>query len=130
MDAIRNVVAADERLGYALVFGSVARGQRHARSDTDVAVGAREGRRLSALDLGDLASRLEAATGGPVDVIDLESAPPSLAFRIFREGRVILERDRPRLVARRARAVLEYLDFKPVEEQFVRGVFAASARGR
>jgi hypothetical protein len=33
-------------------------------------------------------------------------------------------------VARRARAVLEYLDFKPLEEQFVRGVLAASARGR
>ncbi len=130
MEALTKVVEADSRLGYALVFGSVARGQRHGRSDTDVAVGAGGGRRLSTLDLGDLASRLEAVTGGPVDVVDLECAPPALAYRIFREGRVILERDRAGLVVRRARAVLEYLDFKPVEEQFVRGVLTASARGR
>jgi predicted nucleotidyltransferase len=130
MEALSRVVEADSRLGFAVLFGSEARGGPHARSDLDVAVAAREGHRLTALDLGDIASRLEAATGRPVDVVDLGSAPPGLAYRIFRDGRVILERERPRLVARRARAVLEYLDFKPVEDQFVRGVLAASASGR
>ena len=130
MQAVCRVVEADPRLGYALLFGSVARGEHHAGSDLDVAVGASGGQRLSALDLGDIASRLEAAAGRSVDVVDLETAPPGLAYRIFRDGRVILERERSRLVARRARAVLEYLDFKPVEDQFVRGVLAASARGR
>jgi predicted nucleotidyltransferase len=117
-------------VGYALVFGSVARGQDHAASDLDVAVGASEGRRLSALDLGDIASRLEAVSGREVHVVDLEGAPPALAYRIFRDGQVLLERERPRLVSRRARAILEYLDFQPVEEQCARGVLAASGRGR
>jgi predicted nucleotidyltransferase len=130
MEALRRVVDSDARLGYALVFGSRARGEQHAGSDLDVAVGASRGRGLTAFDLGDIASRLEAVSGRPVDVVDLEQAPPALAYRIFRDGLVILERDRERLVARRARAVLEYLDFKPLEEQFVRGVLAASARGR
>jgi len=130
MEALRRVVEDDLRLGYAVLFGSEARGEQHAGSDIDVAVAASEGRRLSALELGDIASRLEAAAGRPVDVVDLATAPPALAYRVFRDGRVILERDRPRLVARRARAVLEYLDFKPVEDVFVRGVLAASARGR
>jgi predicted nucleotidyltransferase len=130
MDAARRVVEADARLGYAVIFGSEARGDRHARSDVDVAVGASGGRKLSALELGDIASRLEAAAGRSIDIVDLESAPAALAYRIFRDGQVILERERARLVARRARAVLEYLDFKPLEDQFVKGVLAASVRGR
>lgn len=130
MDALRRVVEHDPRLGYAVVFGSQARGAAHAGSDVDVAVGASGGRRLTSLELGEIASELEAAAGRPVDIVDLESAPPALAYRVFRDGRVILERDRPRLVARRARAILEYLDFKPIEDQFVRGVLAAPVRGR
>lgn len=130
MEALRRVVEADPRIGYALVFGSRARGSQHAHSDVDVAVGAAEGRPLTALDLGDIASRLESAAGRPIDLVDLESAPPSLAYRVFRDGQVIFERERQRLVTCRARAVLEYLDFKPVEEQFVKGVLAAPARGR
>jgi predicted nucleotidyltransferase len=130
VDALRSVVEADARLGYAVLFGSEARGDRHGGSDVDVAVGASGGRRLSALELGDIASRLESAAGRPIDIVDLESAPPVLAYRVFRDGRVILERERARLVARRARAVLEYLDFKPLEDQFVKGVLAASSRDR
>jgi predicted nucleotidyltransferase len=130
MEALRRALEADSRLGYAILFGSEARGEPHAGSDLDVAVGARQGVALSALDLGDIASRLEAAAGRAIDIVDLEQAPAPLAYRIFRDGRVILDRERPRLVARRARAVLEYLDFKPIEDQFVKGVLAAAARGR
>lgn len=130
MDRLRRVVEDDPRLGYALVFGSSARGEANAQSDVDVAVGAHGGRRLTSLELGDLASKLEAAAGRPIDIVDLSSAPPALAYRVFRDGRVVLERDRALLVARRARAILEYLDFKPVEDQFVRGVLAAPGRGR
>jgi predicted nucleotidyltransferase len=130
MEALKRVLANDARIAYALVFGSAARGTAHARSDVDVAIGLPEGPRLTALELGDLVSRLEAAAGCPVDVVDLEGAPPGLAYRIFRDGQVLVEKDRPRLVARRARAILEYLDFQPVEEQFARGVLAAASRGR
>jgi predicted nucleotidyltransferase len=130
MELLRRAVEEDPRLGYAVVFGSCARGEANAGSDLDVAVGASGGRRLTSLELGEIASKLEAAVGRPIDIVDLESAPPALAYRVFRDGRVVLERDRARLVGRRARAILEYLDFKPVEEQFVRGVLAAPARGR
>lgn len=130
METLRRVLEADSRLGYALVFGSAARGEQHAGSDLDVAVAASEGRKLSALDVGDIASKLDAAAGRLVDVVDLDAAPPALAYRIFRDGVVLLERERSRLVARRARAVLEYLDWKPVEDQLAHGVLAATGRGR
>lgn len=56
---------------------------------------------------------------------------PSVGYRAFRDGRVLIERDHAALVERKARAILEYLDFKPVEERCVAGVLrAAAARGR
>lgn len=130
MEALKRALADDPGIAYALVFGSTARGTAHAHSDVDVAIGLPEGQRLTALELGDLVSRLEQAVGRSVDVVDLEDAPPGLAYRIFRDGKVLVEKDRARLVARRARAVLEYLDFKPVEEEFARGVLVAASRGR
>jgi uncharacterized protein len=130
MEALRRALAEDSAISYALVFGSTARGTAHAHSDVDVAIGLPEGRSLTALELGDLVSRLEKAVGRSVDVVDLEEAPPGLAYRIFRDGQILVEKDRSGLVARRARAVLEYLDFKPVEDEFARGVLAAASRGR
>jgi len=59
----------------------------------------------------------------------LDEAGPGLAYRVFRDGRVILDRDRRALVQRKARAILEYLDFRPVEETFTRAVLGAGFRG-
>ena len=130
IEALQRAIADDERLAYALVFGSTARGTSHAQSDLDVAVGSSDSRPLPTLVLGDIAALLESASGRSVDVVGLDGASPALAYRVFRDGRVILERDRRRLVAARAKAVLEYLDFQPIEEQCARGVLAALTRGR
>lgn len=117
------------RVAYALLFGSRARGSAHRGSDTDVAVGLATGARLSAREVGDLVSRLEEAAGGSVDLVLLDEAGPGLAYRAFRDGRVILERDRPALVARKTSAILEYLDWKPIEEVFTRAALEAGQRG-
>ena len=53
-----------------------------------------------------------------------------LAYRIFRDGIVVLERDRNALVKRKAHAILEYLDFTPMHDILVRGALAAAERGR
>lgn len=130
IETIRRALEPDPRIAYALVFGSTARGTARARSDVDVALGLVTGVRLSALDVGELASRLEAAAGRPVDLVLLDEAPPGLAYRVFRDGQVIFARDRRAMSERKARAILEYLDFRPVEEACARGVLAAAARGR
>jgi predicted nucleotidyltransferase len=129
IESLRSVLGDDARVAYALVFGSRARGEVHGGSDTDIAVGLVAGTTLSAPEVGDLISRLEAAAGGRVDLVLLDEARPGLAYRIFRDGKVIVEKDRAALVARRARAILEYLDFKPVEETFTRAVLQAGHRG-
>jgi predicted nucleotidyltransferase len=128
-DAIREVLQSDDRIAFALIFGSAARDQLTPFSDVDVAVGLRAGVTLDASDIGALVSRLEAAVHRDVDLVIMNEAPPGLAYRVFRDGRLIVERDRYARVARQARAIVEYLDFKPFEERFARAVLRRAARG-
>lgn len=128
LDALRRVLESEPRVAYALLFGSGGRGTLGPGSDLDVALGLIPGSPMTALELGDLASRLETAAGRPIDLVLLDEAPPGLAYRAFKDGCVLLERDRRALVERKARAILEYLDFKPVEDLCSRGVLAARGR--
>jgi predicted nucleotidyltransferase len=125
IDALRRVIEADGRVAYAILFGSMARQHAHAQSDVDVAVGFAPGVRLDTLALGELTSRLETAAGRPVDLVVLDSAPPLLAYRVFRDGTPIIIRDRRVFSDRLSRAILEYLDYQPIEEVFTRGVLRA-----
>jgi predicted nucleotidyltransferase len=125
VDAVRRVLESDPQVAFALLFGSVARGQSHPHSDLDVAIGVTESAVFDALTVGKLTSRLEAAVGHPVHVVLLGDAPPGLAYRVFRDGQPVLVRDDAAFRARLARAVVEYLDFKPVEDLFTRGVLRA-----
>ena len=129
IEGLRVVLGADPRIAYALVFGSSVRGTMHPHSDVDVAIGMIDARRLDLMELGELRSKLQAAAGRPVDLVLLEEAPPGLAYRVFRHGRLIFARDERALAARRARAILEYLDFRPIEELCAQGVLTA-ANGR
>jgi predicted nucleotidyltransferase len=130
IDALSAALEAEERIAYGLLFGSAARDALQAGSDVDVAIGLIAGARLGRRELGALVAELEAAAGRRVDLIVLDDAPAAIAYRVFRDGRVLFERDRRALVARKARAIVEYLDFKPIEERCARGVLRAAARGR
>ena len=126
--AIGDALADVPHVAYALVFGSYARGTAHPGSDVDVALGFGGGRRPGAYELGAIVSRLEEAAGRNVDVVVLEDAPPGLAHRVFRDGAAVLVRDRSALVERKARAILEYLDYRPFEEAMTKAVLARRAR--
>lgn len=129
LDELPVVLEANPCVAYALVFGSSVSGTMHPHSDVDVAIGVIDTCHLDLTEIGELKSNLEAAAGRPVDLVFLEEAPPGLAYRIFRDGRVIFARGQQELAARRARAILEYLDFRPLEELCAQGVLTA-ARGR
>ncbi len=130
-DVLRRVLELEPDLSYALVFGSAGRGTHRLDSDVDVAIELRPGAARDVHAIGGLIARLESATGRAVDLVLVDEAPAPLAYRVFRDGQLLLERDHLALVARKARVILEYLDFKPVEERCARGVLrAAAARGR
>ena len=126
--AIADTLADVPQVAFVLVFGSRARGTAHAGSDIDVALDFGRGRRPGAYEIGAIVSRLEAATERSVDVVVLADAPPGLAYRVFRDGVTVLVRDRSALVERKARAILEYLDFKPVEGALTTAVLARRSR--
>lgn len=130
MEAIRRVLDRDPRIAYALVFGSSARGTAHPHSDVDVAVGLVPAAVLSPRDVGALIADLERAAGRPIDLVVLDDAPGPLAFRIFRDGVTLVERDHRALADRKARAILEYLDFRPIEAILTRGVLTSAVHGR
>ncbi|HQX80818.1 MAG TPA: nucleotidyltransferase domain-containing protein [Vicinamibacterales bacterium] len=123
--AIASVLDADARIAYGLVFGSTGRGDAHTGSDLDVAIGLAPDAEFDALGLGRLVSDLERASGQTIDLVLLHEASPALAYRVFRDGVVVCVRDRPALVERRVRAILDYLDYRPFESAFVRGVLQA-----
>jgi len=129
MRGLREALEADGRIAYALVFGSHATGKAAEESDLDVAIGLADHASLSPLELGGLVSRLEQVTAQTVDMVLLEEAPVGLAYRVFRDGRPVFVRDRGAFVERKARAILEYLDFKPIEDIVARGVLTRAARG-
>ena len=131
LDALRGILDAEPGVAYALLFGSCARGTGRPDSDADIAIELTPGAARNVRALGGLAARLESAAGRPIDLVLMDEAPSPLAYRIFRDGRLLIERDHDALVARKARALLDYLDFKPVEERCAAGVLrAAAARGR
>src|SRR6266542_2988005 len=127
---LRRALQAEPDVAYALLFGSGARGAAHAGSDADIAIELRAGAPRDVHTLGSLAARLESAIGRPIDLVLLDEAPAALAYRIFRDGHLLVERDHGALVARKARALLDYLDWKPVEERCSEGILRAAARGR
>jgi predicted nucleotidyltransferase len=130
LDALRTALETEPDIAFALVFGSTARGRRRADSDIDIALELRAAARRDVRALGGLVARLEAAAGTSVDIVLLDEAPPALAYRAFRDGQLLVERDHAALVARKARVILQYLDFKPVEERCAEGVLRAAVRGR
>lgn len=129
MQALLDRLADDDRIAYALLFGSRARGTPREDSDVDLAIGLQPGQRLDAGAFGALVADLEDTCGRAVDLVLLDEAPPALAWRIFAEGRLLTARDRDRFVARKARAIVEYLDFAPFEARCAAGVLRARAGG-
>jgi predicted nucleotidyltransferase len=103
----------------------------HEGSDLDLAIAFHPGVTMDVRALGDLVSALEQVAGGRrIDLLLIDEAPPPVAYRAFRDGVVLVENDHRALAARKARAILEYLDFRPVKELAARGVLSAAAHGR
>lgn len=121
---VQTALGAVPGVEYALLFGSMARGTAHPTSDIDIAVSGVD----SQDEASGLALNLERILGREVQVVRIPSAPIALRFRIFRDGRLLFERDRAARVRDQARAIVEYLDFRPVEEACTRGVLDRPGR--
>lgn len=89
---LRAALRTESNVRFALLFGSVARGDDHPHSDIDLLVEMCDGR----LDrVADLSAKLERLAGRPVDVVPVQSAEaaPAVLADAVAEGRVLVDRD-------------------------------------
>ena len=122
------VLAADERVRFAYVFGSVAAGTATAHSDIDLGVSVQP--RGTLLDDARLHDALVAALGREdVDLIVLEDAPLWLRYRVV-GGRPVYSRDDVARVRHRAATELAYLDFRPYRDVYLAAVHERARAGR
>jgi uncharacterized protein len=106
------------------VFGSEAEGRAVAGSDLDLAVLFRS--RPSARELTGLRGEAEEHLGRPVDLVDLDAAPPLLAYQVLRQGRLLVDRNPSRRIALTASVPARREDVllmrRPIEERLVQRI--------
>ena len=114
---LREVLEKHPHIRQALVFGSVASGRAHPHSDLDIAVEANHP--LDAREKARLIEAFAAATGRPVDLIDLKTASGPLLAQILRHGQRILgtSSDHAELIRRH---LFDTADFQPYVDRMLR----------
>jgi predicted nucleotidyltransferase len=93
---LRDLLSNEPGIGFAYLFGSVAKGRTHPGSDVDVAVWFDESRPEPgpwATRATELAATLETALRRPVDVVELNRAPSALRHNVLSHGQLIVSRD-------------------------------------
>jgi len=111
IERAHELLATQDSIEFAFLFGSFAAGQPQPWSDVDLGICV--ARPLSLLELGKLTAELECGLGRDVDLLLLNTAlerNPALAYKVVAEGKLIFCRDRKALVDFKTRAILRYLD--------------------
>ena len=95
LEEVRDTILehAGERIDFVAVFGSRAREEAHALSDTDIAIKTNV---EDPVALGELRMRLNSVLSGPkmrVDIVFVENLDWEFKFRIARDGTVLLNRN-------------------------------------
>ncbi len=118
------------------IFGSAARGKETAESDIDIAVlidDRKKGRKTYESLKKEYYSASPKFSLRPIDIVVLNTAPPFLKHRIIKTGKVLFDRNRRLRVRFVANAIIEYLDYKPIEDiclKAVAGRFRRASVGR
>jgi uncharacterized protein len=104
-------------LELAVVFGSVA--QRNARFDSDLDIAVRYAAPLDSEQKLALIRALGAASGRPVDLIDLRTAGPIVAREALTKGKRLFGTDTD-FASQLSRTLIDYADFAPLIERTLR----------
>ena len=119
-----------QKVAFAYLFGSQAKGTAGSLSDIDIAVyfdkevDATEHFDLKLDVLGEITDLYKT---DEIDLIVLNEAPPLLAHRILKEGLLIFSDDDKIRLAYEVKAVLKYLDWKPFIDKYTQEAFGSEA---
>src|SRR4030042_6399355 len=107
------------------IFGSAGKGRTTGESDIDIAVLIDESK-LKRRNFELLKRKYYAASPTfsmrPVDIVILNTALPFLKHQVLKTGRILFDRNRKLRVRFTERPITEYLDFKPIEDIFLKAV--------
>jgi predicted nucleotidyltransferase len=126
VEALRGALGRRQDLGFAILFGSRARGSARPDSDVDIAISPT--RALSISEENALALELERCVGASVDLVVLDRAPPALRWRIARDGVVIVSAPPSAATRFLAHAGIEHDDVRELEREAMQRFRAAVAR--
>ena len=119
IEKIAKVLRDNEKIIFAILFGSYARGLMNIHSDLDLAVYFKE--ELSFDELSELISSIASTLNIPEDKIDIlildDDVPYELRYRIFRDGIPILIKDEKAFKNYRDKSISLYLDFKVFKQK-------------
>lgn len=119
---LQRLLAEEPHVELAVLFGSRASGRATSASDVDL--GLRFAPDASSAQRQSLSNVLERALGAPLDLIDLDEAPPLLRMELARSGVVVKEAKPGSWTSFRARAMLDWWDFAPYARRIQRAAIA------
>lgn len=125
MERLVTALAEEPDVAFAYLHGSFLEGRPFRDIDVGVYLEDTEGAKPSAAGerILEIADRLSAELGIPVDVRPLNSAPPAFAFHVLR-GRRLLSRDDDLLAHVMAETARCYLDIEPLLRRATKEAFA------
>lgn len=129
-DRLAERLREEPDVAVAYLYGSTARGTPGPLSDVDVAVllSEREDLHRRRLELISIVS--EVVSSDKADVVLLNDAPPTLAYRVLHDGRLLVCRDEEARVRHWTRTVVRYVDMAPMRRALEEGQRHRLAEGR
>lgn len=113
--------AEREGIAAAYLFGSVARGTPRPGSDVDIGILYLEDPPLTLDGMGfRLEGEIESLLRLPVQVVVLNYAPVDLTIRVLRDGKLLVDRDRPKRIRFEVKTRFEFLDLEPYLKMYRR----------
>jgi uncharacterized protein len=109
----------DSNIVFAYLFGGLARDERKAMSDVDLAIYVKNIRGLNYLSLFGKIS--EILCTDEIDLVVLNSAPVSLAGRIIRTRKVLVDKDPFLRHKYESQTLREFFDFTIKEKEILHG---------
>jgi predicted nucleotidyltransferase len=107
------------------IFGGYAKGRKTGESDIDVGILVDESR-SKMRNFEFFKKKYYAASPvfsmRPVDIVILNTAPPFLKHQVLKTGSVLFDRNRKLRVRFTEKAITEYLDYKPIEDIYLKSV--------
>ncbi len=107
------------------IFGGLAKNRKTAESDIDVAVLIDESklkRKRFELLRKKYYTVSPTFSMRPVDIVILNTAPPFLKHQVLKTGRVLFDRNRKLRVRFTTNAIIEYLDYKPIQDTYLKAL--------